>query len=133
MEESNRIEVTENLFESNGWALKVQASCSGNKIEKNNFIGNSFDIATNGSLVMNSFNGNYWDKYEGYDLNKDKIGDIPYHPVSMFSMIIEKIPFALMLYRSFVVTLLDKAEKIIPSITPIDLKDEKPLMKKAVL
>jgi nitrous oxidase accessory protein len=51
----------------------------------------------------------------------------------MFSMIVERIPFALMLYRSFVVTLLDKAEKIIPSMTPVDLKDEKPLMKKMTL
>jgi nitrous oxidase accessory protein len=133
MEGSNRINIQNNQFLDNGWALKIQASCSDNVLKNNNFIGNSFDIATNGSLVMNTFNENYWDKYEGYDLNKDKIGDVPYHPVSMFSMIVEKIPFALMLYRSFVVTLLDKAEKIIPSMTPIDLKDDKPLMKKAAL
>lgn len=133
MEGSNRIIIQNNQFLENGWALKIQASCSDNVLKNNNFIGNSFDVATNGSLVMNTFNENYWDKYEGYDLNKDKIGDVPYHPVSMFSMIVEKIPFALMLYRSFVVSLLDKAEKIIPSITPIDLKDDKPLMKKAAL
>ena len=46
-------------------------------------------MGTNGSLVLNTFKNNYWDKYEGYDLNKDKIGDIPYRPVSMYSMIIE--------------------------------------------
>jgi nitrous oxidase accessory protein len=27
---------------------------------------------------------NYWDKYEGYDLDKNKIGDIPYHPLSLY-------------------------------------------------
>jgi nitrous oxidase accessory protein len=133
MEGSNRITVQENIFSENGWALKVQASCEGNVVKHNNFIGNSFDVATNGSLVMNTFNENYWDKYEGYDLNKDKVGDVPYHPVSMFSMIVERIPFALMLYRSFVITLLDKTEKIIPSMTPVDLKDERPLMKKIAL
>jgi nitrous oxidase accessory protein len=43
-----------------------------------NFLGNTFDVSTNGSLVLNEFNGNYWDKYDGYDLDKNKIGDVPY-------------------------------------------------------
>jgi len=34
-----------------------------------------------------------------------------------------------MLMRSFIVSLLDKAEKAIPSLTPADLVDEKPLIK----
>jgi len=41
--------------------------------------------------VLNTFNHNYWDKYDGYDLNKDRTGDVPYRPVSLFSMIAEKI------------------------------------------
>jgi nitrous oxidase accessory protein len=99
-------------------------------VEGNNFTGNSFDVATNGSLVLNKFNRNYWDKYEGYDLNKDGTGDIPYRPVSMFSVITEKNPPAMMLFRSFITTLMDKTEKILPSLTPENLKDEQPSMKK---
>jgi nitrous oxidase accessory protein len=76
----------------------------------NNFTGNSFDVGTNGTLVLNKFENNYWDKYEGYDMNKDGIGDIPYHPVSMYSMIVEQNPTTLILFRSFMVSLLDKAE-----------------------
>ena len=129
MEGASRIKINNNLFKNNGWALKVQASCMDNTITKNNFIGNTFDVGTNGSLVLNSYNGNYWDKYEGYDLNKDGIGDIPYRPVSLFSMILEKMPPAMALFRSFMVTILDKTEKIIPSITPENLKDDTPLMK----
>ena len=67
----------------------------------NNFIGNSFDVGTNGSLVLNSFNGNYWDKYEGYDLNRDRTGDIPYRPVNLYAMIVEQNPSAMILFRSF--------------------------------
>ncbi len=129
MEGASRIMITHNLFKNNGWAMKVQASCMDNTITKNNYIGNTFDVGTNGSLVLNTFNGNYWDKYEGYDLNKDGIGDIPYRPVSLFSMILEKMPPAMALFRSFMVTILDKTEKIIPSITPENLKDDTPLMK----
>ena len=131
MEGANRIYMTYNSFENNGWALKIQASCVDVVLEKNNFTGNTFDVGTNGSLVLNKFNNNYWDKYEGYDLNKDKIGDVPYRPVSMYSMIVEKYPPAMILFRSFITSLLDKTEKILPSLTPENLKDNAPLMRKA--
>ncbi|MGN6193856.1 MAG: nitrous oxide reductase family maturation protein NosD, partial [Ginsengibacter sp.] len=125
----SRIDLYKNSFTDNGFAVKIQASCDNNNFYSNNFKGNTFDIGTNGSLVLNSFNGNYWDKYEGYDLNRDNIGDVSYHPVSMYSMIIESNPAALMLFRSLIVSLLDKTEKILPGITPDQLKDEKPLMR----
>ena len=129
MEGASRSQMENNTFENNGWALKIQASCMDVVITKNNFFGNTFDVGTNGTLVLNSFNSNYWDKYQGYDINKDKIGDVPYRPISMFSMIIEKNPPAMILFRSIMVSLLDKIEKIIPTLTPENLKDETPLMK----
>lgn len=128
MEGTSRIKVEKNVFESNGWGMKIQASCMDNEIVSNNFVGNTFDISTNGSLVLNTFNGNYWDKYEGYDLDKNKIGDVPYHPLSLFSVIVENNPPAMLLFRSFMVTLLDKSEKIIPSLTPDNFIDNTPLM-----
>ena len=131
MEGASRIHMQKNLFANNGWGLKIQASCMDISVEKNNFIGNTFDVSTNGSLVLNKFDGNYWDKYEGYDLNKDRVGDVAYRPVSMYSMIVEKNPPAMLLFRSFITTLLDKTEKILPSITPEGLKDNLPLMRKA--
>jgi nitrous oxidase accessory protein len=129
MEGSNRIDLIKNSFENNGWALKIQASCMENNIKQNNFRTNSFDVATNGELMLNKFQKNYWDKYEGYDLNRNGIGDVPYRPVSMFSMISERNNSSMMLYRSFIVGLLDKAEKMLPVITPVELKDDEPLMK----
>lgn len=131
MEGASRIQMQKNLFKDNGWAMKIQASCMDINVSKNNFIGNTFDVGTNGTLVLNTFDNNYWDKYDGYDLNKDKVGDIPYRPVSMYSMIVEKNPPAMLLFRSFFTSLLDKTEKIIPSLTPEMLKDNKPMMKKA--
>ena len=129
MEGASRIRFERNVFRSNGWAMKIQASCMDITVTKNNFISNTFDVSTNGSLVLNSFNYNYWDKYEGYDLNKDNIGDIPYHPVSLFSMVVENNPSAMMLFRSFMTSLLDKTEKILPSLTPENLKDDYPYLK----
>lgn len=130
MEGASRIHMQKNEFRNNGWGMKIQASCMDIEVTKNNFIGNTFDVGTNGSLVLNTFNSNYWDKYDGYDLNKDKVGDVPYRPVSMYSMIIEKNPPAMLLFRSFITTLLDKTEKVLPSITPEGLKDNLPQMKR---
>jgi nitrous oxidase accessory protein len=129
LEGVSRVEMYNNDFTGNGWGLKIQASCMDIVLKNNNFRGNTFDVGTNGSLVLNTFENNYWDKYEGYDLNKDKIGDIPYRPVSMFSMIVEKNLPAMMLFRSLITTLMDRSEKVIPSLTPEQLKDNHPLMK----
>ena len=129
MEGSNRMMVQNNIFKSNGWAMRIQSSCDGNQIYHNNFFANTFDVATNGTMQLNHFSENYWDKYEGYDLNKDQVGDVPYQPVSLYSMVVEKIPAASILLRSFMVTIMDKVERVIPSITPIELKDAQPLMK----
>jgi len=128
MEGSSRIQFQNNTFHQNGYAVKLQASCDGNTFSRNNFSANTFDIATNGSLVLNKLESNYWDKYEGYDLDKDNIGDVPYHPVSMYSMVVEQMPTAVLLWRSFLVFLLDRAEKAIPAMTPENLKDDSPLM-----
>ena len=129
MEGASRIQMYKNTFKGNGWGLKIQASCMEITLRNNNFYGNTFDVGTNGSLSLNSFEYNYWDKYEGYDLNKDKIGDVPFRPVSMYSIVVEKNPPAMMLFRSLITTLLDRSEKVIPSLTPENLKDNHPLMK----
>ncbi|SFD47465.1 nitrous oxidase accessory protein [Chitinophaga sp. CF118] len=130
MEGTTRVDVQHNLFQNNGWALRVQASCSGSNFLENNFTGNSFDVSTNGTMMLNTFNNNYWDKYDGYDLDKNNIGDVPYYPVSVYSVITEKIPSAMVLYHSFLTDIIDQVEKVMPTMIPDKLKDNYPLMKK---
>ena len=133
MEGTNRILVEHNTLKENGWGMKIQANCMDNIIRENNFLGNTFDISTNGTLVLNTFNENYWDKYEGYDLDKDKFGDVPYRPLSLFSVMVESNSSLMLLFRSFMVSLLDKSEKIIPSLTPENFIDNKPRMHSVVI
>lgn len=129
LEGSSRIQFRHNTLENNGWALRLQANCSDNVFEKNNFLANTFDVATNGGTVLNRFSGNYWDQYTGYDLNRDGVGDIPFHPVSLYAMIVERIPAGLMFLHSFVVRLIDESEKVFPTLTPSELKDSQPRLK----
>lgn len=126
---SNRMEIENNQFSENGWAIQVQRSSSDNTYRKNNFAGNSFDIAADGELDNNRFSNNHWDKYEGYDLKRDGIGDVPFRPVSLYAVVVGRIPSSVLLLRSPVVHLLDQAEKAFPSITPERVVDEKPAMR----
>lgn len=129
MEGCDGVNVVRNNFNNNGWGIRVLANSVNSTFINNNFLANSFDVTTNGSLNLNVFKNNYWDKYEGYDLNKDGIGDVPYRPISLYAQLIEQIPQSVMLMRSFIVNLLDKVERSIPSITPESVKDEQPRMK----
>lgn len=130
LEGCSRSKFERNHFNHNGWAVRLQASCDENVFAYNDFTGNSFDVATNGSLSLNTLENNYWDRYEGYDLNHDGVGDIPFRPVSLYGMIVEKMPTAVMLWRSLMVSMLDRAEKVIPSVTPVNLVDASPRMRK---
>ncbi len=129
MDGTNRVHFEKNVIKSNGWGIKIQANCVDNVLTRNNFLGNTFDVTTNGTLTLNNFKFNYWDKYEGYDLNKDVIGDVPYRPLSLYSVIVENNPATMLLYRSFMVSLLDKSEKVLPNLTPENFIDNTPMMK----
>lgn len=128
MEGTSRISLEKCVFENNGWGMKIQASCMDNTIKHSNFTNNTFDVSTNGSLVLNTFSQNYWDKYNGYDLDKNNIGDVPYHPLSLFSVIVESNGPVMILYQSLFALLLDESEKVMPSLTPDNFIDLEPLM-----
>lgn len=128
MESSSLSILKENDFIDNGYALKILGNCTEDTITRNNFINNTFDVATNSSMSSNLFTENYWDKYKGYDLNRDTFGDVGYRPVSLFSIIVSKTPETIVLLKSIIVDILDLAEKIFPVLIPETLIDQKPLM-----
>ncbi|MCF7824672.1 MAG: nitrous oxide reductase family maturation protein NosD [Candidatus Marinimicrobia bacterium] len=129
-EACNRVNIEGNRFEKNGWAVKVMANSMDNIFTRNNFVSNTFDVATNSRQNFNSFNNNYWSRYKGYDLDHDGVGDVPYRPVKLFSLIVEKNEPALMLMRSIFIEIIDNAESYLPILTPETLIDQKPLMRK---
>ncbi len=126
----NRTVVESNDFESNGWAVRIMANSMGNTFAENNFVGNTFDVATNSRNNFSTFERNYWDNYTGYDLDRDGFGDTPFRPVRLFSQIVQQNEPALMLLRSFFVSILDFAERIVPILTPDTLVDSKPVMRR---
>ena len=133
IQSSTRMVLERNQFTSNGWALQVQTSSTDNRYRANNFVGNAFDLTSNGDLNLNEFEGNYWDKAELFDLNRDGVGDVPYRPLSLFAKLVDRVPAALLLLRSPLVHFLDRAERVFPTLTPDGLRDARPAMRPLAL
>jgi nitrous oxidase accessory protein len=87
-------------------------------------------VATNSREPSTTLRGNYWDGYRGHDLNRDGVGDVPYRPVRLFSLIVERHAQALVLLRSGLVDMLDAAERVLPALTPTTLTDGQPAMRR---
>lgn len=128
LEGCDRISVRNNIFKSNGWGIKLMGNSIDNVFTKNDFINNTFDLTTNNMKNFNLIEENYWSKYNAYDLDRDGIADEPYHPVQLFSVIAEKNASLFIFVRSLVVEMLDFMESIIPTLTPENLVDKKPVM-----
>jgi nitrous oxidase accessory protein len=127
---ASRMLASRNVFENNGWAVKIFASTDDASFTDNVFAANTFDVATNSRHATSRFSGNYWDEYRGYDLDRDGTGDVPHRPVRLFSMIVANNEPALVLLRSPISTVLDAAERAFPTLTPETLADTAPRMRR---
>jgi nitrous oxidase accessory protein len=126
---ASRLSIRGNLFADNGWALRLMASSVGDSIEGNAFIRNSFDFVTNSERVTSTLDGNYWDSYHGYDLDRDGFGDVPYHPERFTAAIVDAHPASMALLGSPLLRALDMAERVLPILTPAEAVDPHPVMR----
>ncbi len=129
---ANRTDISFNDFSHNGYALRILSSSMGVTIAHNNFYGNSFDVTTNANRSYNAFLENYWEAYQGYDLNHDGFGDVPYRPVRLFALTVENYPQTMILMRSPLEQFMDYAERILPIFTPKAIEDDRPLMRRVL-
>ncbi|MCU0620810.1 MAG: nitrous oxide reductase family maturation protein NosD [Gemmatimonadales bacterium] len=130
LEGSNRVVVAGNVFERNGWALRLLGNSESGRIERNRFTANTFDMATNSASTAAVVAENEWDEYRGYDLDGDGYGDVPHRPVRLFSILVQDNEPALILLRSVFVSLLDVAERVLPVLVPKGLVDERPRVRR---
>ena len=128
IEGGGHLTIRGNTLAHNGWALKLMANSPLNRVEQNVFAGNSFDVATNSRSTTATVVGNWWDRYHGYDLDRDGRGDVPYRPVRLFSLLVANEPASVILMRSLFVDLLDAAEMALPVLTPDSFVDTAPAM-----
>jgi nitrous oxidase accessory protein len=85
-------------------------------------------VATNSPNASTLFAENYWDRYTGYDLDRDGFGDVPFAPVRLFALVVQQHPPAIILLKSPLAELLDAAERVLPVLTPQAMLDHRPRM-----
>ena len=126
----NRVQYKNNHLVNNGYAIKFQGASTYNVFQFNNFLSNAMDLSYNSKLNNNTFLANHWSEYNGYDLDKNGIGDVPYRPIKLFTYLTSHTPESVVLLRSLFVDILNFSEQVSPIFTPDKLVDTKPIMYK---
>lgn len=130
LDAANRNKFDANTLEKNGWALRILGNSEENLFTGNQFVSNFFEVTTNSDKSTNIFENNFWSTYSGYDLNKDGIGDQPFRPMKLFGLWVAKFPELVILLGSPVIEFLEVAERVFPILTPANLLDSKPSMRR---
>ncbi|PKO87437.1 MAG: nitrous oxide reductase family maturation protein NosD [Betaproteobacteria bacterium HGW-Betaproteobacteria-10] len=131
-EPDSTIEIRGNHFSYNGIGILFNSETGGNNMVDNVFEGNLTQVAygghgDNNNSPKNTWLGNYWDDYQGFDRNSDQIGDQAHELYSYTDQIWIELPIARFFRNSPVMELLDFLERLAPFSSPdLILRDEKP-------
>ena len=100
-------------------------------------MGNIEDIVsdTRGSKIYkNSWNENYWDNYEGFDIDRNNVGDTSHKVYQYADKLWLYDPALKFFYGSPVISMLNFLAKLAPFTEPLFLlEDKQPIMSKEKL
>jgi len=121
-----------NHFAYNDIAIFFYGEKGGHKMLDNRFENNFTDVVVSSSsnALKNNWKGNYWDNYQGFDINKDGFGDQPYTLLSHSDRIWMDRPSTRFFRGSPVLGVIDFIERLAPFDAPVViLKDPKPTIR----
>jgi nitrous oxidase accessory protein len=123
--------IRNNLIAYSGLGILFLNDWTGNVFEGNALKGNITQVAVSGGKTANRnvWKGNYWDDFEGFDQDRDQVGDSAYELYNYADRIWMDVPYARFFKGSPVLEVLDFLERLAPFTDPdMILRDEKPLM-----
>jgi nitrous oxidase accessory protein len=127
----NDIENNYILYNSEGvhfHSLSLHNKFIGNVIKGN--IETVINDSYNTKVTENIWDGNYWDDYEGFDKNKDGIGDTPHNIYYYADKMWLLNPNVKFFYGSPVISILNFLAKLAPFSEPVFLlEDAKPRLR----
>ena len=117
----------------NSEAIHFHSLSENNIIKDNIIMGNIEDVVNDsrgGKTNDNDIMGNYWDNYEGFDKNRDNIGDTPHQVYQYADQLWVYNPDVKFFYGSPVISLLNFLAKLAPFTKPVFLfEDQEPIVK----
>lgn len=127
---TNRI--TGNLIAYNGVGIEFHDDAKfGNVFKDNVFRGNVTQVMGHAKAraVKNTWEGNHWDDFEGFDRDGDGVGDTPYELYAYADRIWMDVPSARFFKGSPVLEVLDFLERLAPFSEPdLMLRDRRPIL-----
>lgn len=128
--------IRNNHIEHTEIGIHLTAGSEGVKISGNTFIDNQIQV----KYVSNKLQewsqkidgiqeGNYWSNYQGWDMDGDGKGDVPFEPNDGIDKLFWKYPEAKFLMDSPAVLLLRWVQEQFPVLKSPGVKDSNPLMK----
>lgn len=126
--------ITGNSVAYNGIGMNFHNQQLGNVISGNDFIGNFTPIAVRGgtrTVAGNSWDGNHWDTYQGFDRDRDGVGDSPMELYDYADRLWMDVPAAGFFRGSPVLEMLDFMQRLAPLSQPVMiLRDTRPRLRR---
>ncbi|WP_331775416.1 nitrous oxide reductase family maturation protein NosD [Sulfurospirillum sp. 1612] len=122
-----------NKIINNNVAFHFYNAIKNNTIKYNNVIGNLEDVVKDirgGQYYHNDIEMNYWDRYVGFDKDKDGISDIPYQVLIYADQLWQFEQHLKFFYATPLLSVIDLLERLAPFSQPVLLiEDTKPKTK----
>ncbi len=131
LQPENILHIEHNLFTYNDLATYFYGEKGGHEIHSNRFMDNFVDVMGSAppTTRLNHWEGNYWDRYSGFDLDGDGVGDQPYRVWLYSERIWMERSMARFFRGSVALSLVDFMERLIPGSEPeLIYEDDRPLM-----
>ncbi len=120
--------VSKNIIINNSIGAHVWAGSFDNIVFDNAFINNEYQTRYVGARDE-KWSGNYWSNYLGWDLDKNKIGDVPFIGNGIVERLVWTYPVLRVLLNSPAVQTLRMSESQFPILRSPSIIDEGPKMK----
>ncbi len=120
-----------NLLAYNGIGIRFLNDWTGNVFRQNQFVDNLTQVVVSGGKTANrnTWEGNYWSDYEGFDHDGDGSGDTPHELYAYADRLWQDQPYAQFFKGSPLLEVLDFLERLAPFSEPHMLvRDESPAM-----
>ncbi|MGE7920105.1 right-handed parallel beta-helix repeat-containing protein [Viridibacillus sp. NPDC093762] len=118
-----------NTFQMNQTAIELLRSNKENTVYANDFVGNIVNLRSDGT--SSSISHNYYDDYDGIDIDDNGIGDSPYVALQSFGQWMVRKPSYQYFIESPSVVLLNKMDRQTNAIETELLVDKEPMMHSA--
>ena len=125
----------DNVIAYNGIGVEFHTEWKGNHFRRNSFVSNFTQISVRGrgSAMKESWEGNYWDDYAGFDKDGDRVGDVPYEIYNYADRIWMEVPPASFFRGGLALATLDFVERLAPFSEPrLLMREEDSMMDRPV-